>query len=76
MDDETAEKEFKQHLGLEEVDVRKINIKHGYHKQGWVKNVVGVGLSYAFVEPLESTGLVSTHLMIEYLCELLIEEKM
>jgi len=71
VDDETAEKEFKQHLGLEEVDVRKINIKHGYHKQGWVKNVVGVGLSYAFVEPLESTGLVSTHLMIEYLCELL-----
>lgn len=71
VDDDTAAKQFKSHLGVEDIDLRKINIKHGYHQEGWVKNVVGVGLSYAFVEPLESTGLVSTHIMIEHICELL-----
>jgi len=71
VDDETAEKEFKRHLGTEDIDVKKIKIKHGVHKQGWIKNVVAVGLSYAFVEPLESTGLVSTHIMIQNICELL-----
>ena len=32
---------------------------------------MGVGLAYGFIEPLESTGLVSTHEMIEQLVETL-----
>jgi len=71
VDDETAEKEFKDHLGLDEIEINKINIRHGIRKKGWVKNVVGVGLSYGFIEPLESTGLVSTHAMIVKIVELL-----
>ena len=71
VDDETAEKEFKSHLGVEDIDLRKIKFRHGYHQKGWIKNVLGIGLSYAFVEPLEATGLSSTHVMIERACELL-----
>tara|TARA_B100001094_G_scaffold302785_1_gene330336 strand:- start:164 stop:1741 length:1578 start_codon:yes stop_codon:yes gene_type:complete len=71
VDDETALKEFKNHLGVEDVEVNKINIRHGIRRDGWVKNVVGVGLAYAFVEPLESTTLVSTHQVLAFISELL-----
>jgi len=72
IDDDSAEKEFKKHLGIEDVEIhRKIQIRHGVRKQGWIKNVVGVGLAYAFVEPLESTGLISTHAIISQIIELL-----
>ncbi len=69
--DDDAEKEFKQHVGNEDIEIRKINIRHGVRKRGWVKNVVGVGLAFGFIEPLESTGLVSTHEMIDQLVETL-----
>jgi tryptophan halogenase len=73
--DDDAEKEFKQHVGNEDIEIRKINIRHGVRERGWVKNVVGVGLSYGFIEPLESTGLVSTHEMIDQLVETLDRRK-
>ncbi len=66
--DEDAEREFRAHLTeqygkerAEAVDLRRIPIRHGKHKQAWVKNVVGIGLSYGFLEPLEATGLFTTH---------------
>lgn len=71
IDDDSAEKEFKKHLGTDDIEINKIRIRHGVRKNGWVKNVVGVGLSYGFIEPLESTGLVSTHMMISMIVELL-----
>lgn len=71
IDDDSAEKEFKEYLGTEDVELRKINIRHGARERAWVKNVVGIGLSYGFIEPLESTGLVSTHKLLENLVELL-----
>ena len=61
VDDDTAEMQLKKHLGVDEIDLRKVNIRHGIHKEGWVKNVVAIGLSYCFVEPLESSSLASTH---------------
>lgn len=73
--DDDAEKEFKKHVGNEDIDIRKINIRHGVRERGWVKNVVGVGLAFGFIEPLESTGLVSTHEMIEQLIEILSRRK-
>ena len=59
--DDTAEMQLKKHLGVDDIDFRRINIRHGIHKEGWVKNVVAIGLSYCFVEPLESSSLASTH---------------
>ncbi len=50
-------------------NVHHIDIKHGKHEKAWVKNVVGIGLSYAFIEPLESTGLMTTHENLIYLVD-------
>jgi len=54
-----------------DLEFRLINIKNGCHERAWVKNCVGIGLSYAFVEPLESTGLLSVQEMLLKLCETL-----
>tara|TARA_R100000008_G_C3572515_1_gene163120 strand:- start:2 stop:1549 length:1548 start_codon:yes stop_codon:yes gene_type:complete len=56
--EEEIEKEFFDRYG--EVEYRTVEYKTGRHQRGWVKNVVAIGLSYGFIEPLESTGLAST----------------
>jgi len=60
--------EFKHHLATrfspesaQECQFMPIKIRHGKHKVAWERNVVGIGLSYGFLEPLESTGLMTTH---------------
>lgn len=72
---EQAEADFRKHLAsnrmdyngpgakerAEQAEFRHIKIKHGVHKQAWIKNVVGIGLANGFIEPLESTGLMLTH---------------
>jgi len=76
--DEEAKREFRNHLATtgskeraENAEMFNIVIKHGRRRRAWVKNVVGVGLSYGFVEPLESTGLLTTHENIIKLVEAL-----
>ena len=66
--EEDAKREFRNHLATtgskeraENAEMVSIKIKHGRRRRAWVMNVVGVGLSYGFVEPLESTGLLTTH---------------
>ena len=59
--DEDALKEFKQHLGNEELEFKKIKMRVGIHNRLWVKNVVSIGLAAGFIEPLESNGLFSVH---------------
>tara|TARA_B100000131_G_scaffold95345_1_gene92340 strand:- start:1013 stop:1741 length:729 start_codon:yes stop_codon:yes gene_type:complete len=56
-----AELEFREYLNDQDCQLMPIKIKHGRHDVAWTKNVVGIGLSYGFLEPLESTGLMTTH---------------
>lgn len=67
---EEAEAEFRKEVDWDG-EVNHIFIKHGYHKQAWKNNVIGVGLSYGFIEPLESTGLLTIHENIIALVEIL-----
>lgn len=79
---EEAKKEFIAHLKTtgsseraENAEMFHIDMLHGRREIGWKGNVVGVGLSYGFVEPLESTGLLTTHENIIKLVEMLNRRK-
>jgi len=61
VDDDTALKEFQNHLGRTDLEFKKIKMRVGIHNKLWVKNVVAIGLSAGFIEPLESNGLFSVH---------------
>ncbi len=56
---ESAEQEFRQHLGAAANNRQASHIKMriGRNRNSWVKNCVAIGLSSGFVEPLESTGI-------------------
>ncbi len=58
--EDEAELELRQHLGedrVKELPFHHIRMKIGKYQNTWKKNVVAVGLSAGFVEPLESTGI-------------------
>lgn len=59
VDDDAAETEFRQHLGLQESDIeaRRLKFKVGRVREHWAKNCLAVGLSQGFIEPLEATAL-------------------
>jgi len=65
--DDDALKEFKEYLGRDDLEFKKIKMKVGIHKRLWVKNVVAIGLSAGFIEPLESNGLLSVHQFLFFL---------
>jgi tryptophan halogenase len=66
---EDALSEFKDYLikvrgddrGIESMSFRDISFKSGMRNRCWVKNVVAIGLSAGFIEPLESNGLHTTY---------------
>jgi len=76
---EDALKEFKEYLCSEMMDVPKskevveslkfkhIDMRVGIHERVWVENVVAIGLSAGFIEPLESNGLFTIHEFLFYL---------
>lgn len=67
---ENAEKEFLQHLGLDEMeaDCRHLSMRVGQLTKHWSHNCLALGLSQGFIEPLEATALhlvqISTELFI------------
>jgi 2-polyprenyl-6-methoxyphenol hydroxylase-like FAD-dependent oxidoreductase len=57
---EQAEKNFRAYWGedrMRDVAVRHISFDRDTLRDSWVGNVVAIGLSAGFVEPLEATGL-------------------
>ena len=58
---EDAKQQFINHIGTDEVDFKHIRMSIGRHENTWVSNVVAIGLSAGFIEPLESNGLLMVH---------------
>jgi len=54
-------------------DFKVVNFKNGRRVDAWVDNCISIGLSYGFIEPLESTGLFNTHHGILALLDILRE---
>ena len=76
---EKAEEDFHAYLartrGIKRADdatFKHVPFKNGKHKKSWHKNVCAIGLSNCFVEPLEATGLLTTHEQIIRLCNNLV----
>jgi 2-polyprenyl-6-methoxyphenol hydroxylase-like FAD-dependent oxidoreductase len=72
---EQAERSFRAYWGEErmrDVEVRHISFERDTLRDSWVGNVVAIGLSAGFVEPLEATGLNWTiscaDLLSRFLC--------
>ena len=64
--DEDAKQEFISHLQSKGFDTsecifKRIPMRIGRHERTFVKNVVAIGLSAGFIEPLESNGLFTVH---------------
>lgn len=61
--DSAAAEEFANHLSSmygydkDKLSFKRLKFPTGYRKQQWVKNVIGVGMSSFFCEPLESTAI-------------------
>ena len=58
---EEAEKEFSSYLGDKDLKFSHTKMRIGRHEKTWVGNVVAIGLSAGFIEPLESNGLLTVH---------------
>ena len=72
--DEDALTEFKNHLGNPTetlCEYRNIKFKTGLSEKIWNKNVLAIGLSAGFIEPLESNGLLSVHNFLVWACEVI-----
>lgn len=71
---EQAEKNFREYWGVQrmrDIEVRHIPFDSVALRNPWMENVVAIGLSAGFVEPLEATGLSWTIASAELLCQYL-----
>ncbi|MEQ8495810.1 MAG: tryptophan 7-halogenase [Gammaproteobacteria bacterium] len=60
LDEDAAERELREHLGLLDADVaaRHLKMRVGRVAKSWERNCLAVGLSQGFMEPLEATALM------------------
>ena len=83
LDPEKAKEEFKNYLmsnkmviprtkeQVESLEFNDIKMKIGIYEKTFVKNVVAIGLSAGFIEPLESNGLFTVHQFLFKLVDVL-----
>jgi len=75
IDSDNAKLEFKDYLtnrwgyNLEDIDLRLIKFRTGFRPNLWHKNVVSVGLSGFFCEPIESTAIAIANYAVMLLNE-------
>ena len=73
--DEKALDEFKNYIATfanpQDLKFKNLKTKVGLRSRVFVKNVVAIGLSAGFIEPLESNGLISVHTFLINLVRLL-----
>ena len=81
---EEAKEEFINYLKSDKMliprtdkDIENLNFKHvsmkpGTYKRTWVKNVVAIGLSAGFIEPLESNSLFTVYWYLRRLAKSLL----
>ena len=55
--DEQAEADLRAYVGVDMPSPRKLTFEPGYREQFWHRNVVAIGLSAGFIEPLEASAL-------------------
>lgn len=70
-DADTAETRLREFVGDKkgEINVRRLKMRIGRRKKFWHKNCLCVGLSGAFVEPLEATGIMFIHMGLQFFGE-------
>lgn len=77
VDDNKALSDFKQHLKsqygkrADTINYNFINFEPGMREKAWSHNVVGIGISCGFLEPLRSTGLQTTQIGIRKLVNII-----
>ena len=71
LSDNDAEKELRAFEGYhsEALPSRIVKFTVGRREQQWTANCIAIGLSGAFIEPLESTGLYLSQIAIDLLAE-------
>ncbi|WP_062346069.1 tryptophan halogenase family protein [Herbidospora yilanensis] len=74
---EEAERELRQAVapGRDDLEANHIRMRIGRNRDSWVNNCVAIGLSSAFVEPLESTGIFFIQHGIEQLVRYFPDER-
>ena len=65
IDAEDAKKEVEEYLGRTITVPRQFTFNAGYYKTPWIKNVIALGLSSGFIEPLEATSIFQTCAMLK-----------
>ncbi len=72
IDDDAAEAEFRRKNPKVE-KTRIVKFRTGRYERGWVKNVVAIGNSSGFVEPLEATSLGAICVQCQMVAESLVD---
>ena len=67
-DDEAKDELIKNcHYDIKDINLRLINFKSEWNTIVWHKNVLAIGLSAGFLEPLEATGIFLVQMQIQML---------